>query len=285
MEWGTVRIKKILNNNVAISENSDKQEIIVVGCGIAFKKKIGEELEESLIEKIFVSSDKQTKKKIQVLLDEIPIEYIRITDKIVRYTNEVFKKELNDITYIGIADHIYGSVERFITSGELVNGLLWDIKRLYKEEFEVGMFALEVIKQELKIQMPEDEAAFIATHIINAKLKETIPNVIDITKLINEILNIVKYNLLMELDEESQSCYYFINNIKFLAQKVVNKKMYKDVGEYDEVYIATTKSFPREYYCVEKISDFIERKYKYMLNIDERVLLTLQIVKIRNEKN
>ncbi|MGL5743940.1 MAG: PRD domain-containing protein, partial [Cetobacterium sp.] len=58
----------------------------------------------------------------------------------------------------------------------------------------------------------------------------------------------------------------------------------KDIGEYDQVYIATTKSFPREYYCVEKITEFIERKYKYMLNIDERVLLTLQIVKIKNEK-
>ncbi|MGL5745061.1 MAG: PRD domain-containing protein, partial [Cetobacterium sp.] len=266
-----MKIKKILNNNVAISENEDKQEIIVAGCGIAFKKKIGDDLDESLIEKIFVSSDNQTKKKIQVLLDEIPIEYIRITDKIVRHTNEVFKKELNDITYIGIADHIYRSVERFITSGELVNGLLWDIKRLYKEEFEVGLYALEIIKEELKIQMPEDEAAFIATHIINAKLKETIPNVIDITKLINEILNIVKYNLLLDLDEESQSCYYFINNIKFLAQKVVNNKKSKDIGEYDQVYIATTKSFPREYYCVEKITEFIERKYKYMLNIDERV--------------
>lgn len=155
---------------------------------------------------------------------------------------------------------------------------------MYKEEFEVGLYALEIIKEELKIQMPEDEAAFIATHIINAKLKETIPNVIDITKLINEILNIVKYNLLLDLDEESQSCYYFINNIKFLAQKVVNNKKSKDIGEYDQVYIATTKSFPREYYCVEKITEFIERKYKYMLNIDERVLLTLQIVKIKNEK-
>lgn len=84
-----MKIKKILNNNVAISENEDKQEIIVAGCGIAFKKKIGDDLDESLIEKIFVSSDNQTKKKIQVLLDEIPIEYIRITDKIVRHTKVV----------------------------------------------------------------------------------------------------------------------------------------------------------------------------------------------------
>lgn len=36
-----MKIKKILNNNVAISSNDKGEEIIVVGCGIAFKKKVG----------------------------------------------------------------------------------------------------------------------------------------------------------------------------------------------------------------------------------------------------
>lgn len=280
-----MKIKKILNNNVAISTNDKGEEIIVVGCGIAFKKKVGDLISSEFVEKIFISKDKETKIRLKALLDEIPIEYIRITDKIIKRANQVFEKEINDIIYIAIADHIHRSVERFLNSGELINGLLWDIKRLYKEEFQIGLFALDVIKGEIKVNMPEDEAAFIATHTINAKLKESIPNVIDITKLINEILNIVKYNLLLDLDEDSLSYYTFINNLKFLGQKVVNQKAEKEGNKNDDIYILVSKKYPREHYCMEKVTEFIERKYKYSISIDERLMLILQIVKLKNENN
>ena len=44
-------IHKILNNNLILSRDGQGHEVIVKGCGIAFQKKKGQQVEESRIEK------------------------------------------------------------------------------------------------------------------------------------------------------------------------------------------------------------------------------------------
>lgn len=278
-----MKIKKILNNNVIISQNDKKEEIIVLGCGIAFKKKIGDEVLESLVEKIFIASDKNDKKKLTALLDEIPLEYIQITDKIIKYTESKFEKKVNDIIYISLADHIYRAVEGYVNNGEIFNGLLWDIKRLYPNEFEVGLYALTVIKEVVKIEMPEDEAAFIATHIVNAQLNEKIPTIINLTKLVNEMINIIKYNLFLEIDENLNTYNRFINHLKFLGQKILKQSVGENNSSNDDIFIMIAEKYPREKECVEKIGEFLEKKYNYFIQIDEMLFLIIHIVKIENE--
>ena len=46
-----MEIYKILNNNVIVSKNEHDKEIIAMGKGIAFKKKVGEHIEDELIDK------------------------------------------------------------------------------------------------------------------------------------------------------------------------------------------------------------------------------------------
>lgn len=44
---------------------------------------------------------------------------------------------------------------------QVKNALLWEIKRFYKDEFEIGMKALDMIEEKTKIRFPDDEAGFI----------------------------------------------------------------------------------------------------------------------------
>lgn len=48
-----MKIAKILNNNVVITLDDRHEETVVMGKGIGFKKKPGDTLDESLIEKVF----------------------------------------------------------------------------------------------------------------------------------------------------------------------------------------------------------------------------------------
>lgn len=276
-------ITKILNNNVIISVNEKREEIIVIGCGIAFKKKVGDIVEESLVEKIFISEDTKTKRQIEIILEEIPLKYIKITDKIIKFTEEKFSKKIKDYIYISIADHIYRAIERFVNQGELVNGLLWDIKKLYAEEFKIGLYALNIIEEETKIKMPEDEAAFIAMHIVNARINESIPTIIDLTKLVNEMTNIIKYNLFIDINENLLSYCRFINHLKFLGQKILNNRIGDNSSDNDELFILISEKYPKEKECADKISEFLYKKYKYNIQIDELLFLIIHIVKIKDE--
>ena len=58
-------IHKILNNNLILSRDGQGHEVIVKGCGIAFQKKKGQQVEESRIEKIFTAENAQISKEIQ----------------------------------------------------------------------------------------------------------------------------------------------------------------------------------------------------------------------------
>ena len=55
-------IYKILNNNLILSKDKQGHEIIVKGCGIAFQKKKGQQVDETLIEKIFTAETAQISK-------------------------------------------------------------------------------------------------------------------------------------------------------------------------------------------------------------------------------
>ena len=52
-----MKIKRIYNNNVVVSNDMSGKEIIIIGRGIAFQKKVGEEIDQVKVEKIFSAND------------------------------------------------------------------------------------------------------------------------------------------------------------------------------------------------------------------------------------
>ena len=45
-----MKISKVLNNNVVITTDEKQNEIIVMGRGIAFKKKVGDDISDQTID-------------------------------------------------------------------------------------------------------------------------------------------------------------------------------------------------------------------------------------------
>ena len=70
-------IKKIFNNNVVLAKEKNKDEIIAMGCGIAFKKRSGDILDKDLIEKTFILKENKASDRFKSLLDNVPIEQIK----------------------------------------------------------------------------------------------------------------------------------------------------------------------------------------------------------------
>ncbi len=53
-----MKIGKIFNNNAVMAKDNNNREIVLIGCGLAFKKKVGDEIDEALIEKTFTLKEK-----------------------------------------------------------------------------------------------------------------------------------------------------------------------------------------------------------------------------------
>lgn len=277
-----MKIEKILNNNVIVSLNEKGKEVIVMGRGLAFQKKVGSMVEDSNIEKIFTLSNKDITERFQELLSDMPTEYMVLSEKIISHAKKKIEKKLNENIYITLTDHINSAIERNNSGINLRNALLWDIKRLYKEEFSIGKDALEMIKEDLNIELPEDEAAFIALHIVNAELNEEMPNLMNMTKVMQEILNIVKYHFKIDFDEESLSYYRFITHLKFFAQRIFNDNTYS--AKDDDLFEMIRNKYPNAYECVVKVQKFIKDKYTYDLTTEEKLYLMIHIERVTEIK-
>lgn len=272
-------INKILNNNVLITLDDNNEEIIVMGRGIGYQKSKGEPIDETKINKIFRLSNKEISKKLQELLNSIPIEHINLSSEIIEYAQSKLNIKLNESIYISLSDHTFSAIQRAKEGINIKNVLLWETKKFYKKEFEIGMKSLEIIEEKTGVKLPEDEAAFIAFHIVNTQLSEGNQFASNIAKLIQEILNIVKYHFKVNFKEDSVFYYRFITHIKFFAQRLFSSTIHN--SETDDELLSIIKSkYSKEFECIIKIENFIKKQYNYNLTDDEMIYLTIHIAKI-----
>lgn len=275
-----MRIFKILNNNVAVVLDENGQEKIVMGKGICYKKKAGEEILPEVVDKTFYLSGSEANNKFQVLIQDIPMEHIAIGEEIIAEARMSLGKKMNEMVYISLIDHVHTSIVRFLEGITVKNVLLWDIRRFYKEEYQIGLWALERIYEKFKIQLPEDEAGFIALHLANAQMdEEVMHNMYEITKIMQEIVNIVKYYFHVDFNEDDVYYYRFITHLKFFAKRLTEHKTYEDDGTDDLLDVIQMK-YQKAYSCVIKIGQFIEKKYEYQLSKEEQLYLTIHIERV-----
>ena len=114
---------------------------------------------------------------------------------------------------------------------------------------------------------------------MNAELNEELPNTYSITKIIQEIANIVKYTFNITYDENSLSYGRFITHLKFFAQGMFNSTKSENTENCDLLELLKGK-YNAEYECTERVSKFIEEKYNYRLTMDEKFYLTAHIIRV-----
>lgn len=279
-----MKIHKILNNNVVVVLDQNGNEKIVCGRGIGFKKRPGSILDKQAINKVFILEGDDND-HIRKILSDIPIEYLEVAHKIVEYAEGILNEKLPINLFISLSDHIYASIQNFLEDITVANALLFDIEQFYQTEYQIGLHALTIIEDDLGVSLPNDEAGFIALHIINVETNGN--NLEDIQKIMDlaeEIANIVKYYFM--LDESIHSVYYyrFMTHLKFFVKRLIENK--QTSMDFDEDIFHTVKNRYKEpYKCVERISRYLKKQYHYDLLDDEKLYLTVHIQRIVQQSN
>ncbi|MFQ1054669.1 BglG family transcription antiterminator LicT [Gilliamella apicola] len=276
-----MKVHKILNNNVIVTLDDKGKELILTGRGIGFKKREGDLIDTNLIEKQFSLDNKDILPKFNELLSEIPLEVLTTSQIIINHAKEFMESKLQDSIYISLTDHIHFAIERHKQGFDIPNGFLWEIKKFYPKEFQIGLYALSVIKKRLGIELPEDEAGFITFHIINAQLNGTMPNIVNMTKIMREILNIVKYHFRIEYDEDCLSYQRFVTHLKFFAQRILSKGT--QTQQDSSLYEIVRQKYDQAYLCTKQIDLHLIQQYQHPLTDDESLYLTIHIERLRTE--
>ncbi len=279
-----MRIEKILNNNVVITRNELNQEMIVMGKGLAYKKKTGDKIAEKCIYKKFQLADDRVAKYFQKLVQEIPLKYIEWSYEIIEDTKKMLRVPLNESIYISLTDHLYTAIKRKQKGIELPNVLLYDIKQLFPKEFQIGKRMLEKMLDDHGIELSENEAGFIALHLVNAQTdRNQLENMYLFTKTLQDILNIVRYYYQMTFDEESVAFFRFVTHLRFFLTRIMNTSKPVDSDVAEELLQVIQRKYPVALQCVKKIVFFLDESLDYQVSQDEIVYLTIHVARLRHE--
>lgn len=268
-------IYKVINNNQVICIDDNRRECVVLGTGIGFKARTGQNVPNERIEKIFRLESPSVRSKFQQLIEKIPIKHIQAADEIISYVKCTLGEKLDDNIYVSLTDHINFAIERYQQGLQLSNGLLWEIKRFYPVEFELGEYAISYLKEKLGIHFKEDEAGFIALHIVNARSNVGMDQTVTMTRIIQGLLNLIKYYFRIEFQEDSLDYGRFLTHLRFFAQRLICGRLY---STEDPVFCEMIKKqYAEEYACVEKIREYIRMEFHHEMTEEEMMYLTVHI--------
>ncbi len=271
-----MKIKKVLNSSVVLAEDEQKKEYIFFGKGIGYGQKAGNIIEEDKVDQTFIPVGNVKVKEFLGLLDSIPHVFIELTQQIVHYAENKLSTKLNSGIYFTLMDHIHFAVERYKKNINITNRVFWEIKNFYADEFQIGTFALKLINERLHINMPEDEAANIAFHIINARGEnDETKDSMRLAKMIGSIVNLVKYSLNINLKQDNIHYNRFVTHVKFFAQRFYSDKMLDD--KEDALFKQIASLYPQAMDVAFKIKEYIKQVTGKTITNEEIAYLAVHI--------
>lgn len=273
-----MQIERVINNNVVSAYDQKGKEVVIMGKGIGFQMKQGNRINDALVEKIFYLESQTAVDKFKELIENLPLEHIQVSNDIITYANKVLDGKLNPNIYITLTDHISFAIQRFKQDMLFENPLAWDVQSLYRKEYLIGEYAVALIHQKVGVRLPDDEAASVALHIVNAEYDSAMSDTMHMTKLLPDIINIVKDIFHITLEEQSINHERLVTHLKFMVQRVIKKEQLDNIDpEFCEM---VKKMYPKEFDCSIRIGEYLQGSYQDVILMDELAMLTLYIRRV-----
>ena len=277
-----MKVKKVFNNNILCAVDEEGNEVIVTGKGLGFQKHTGETLDKSKIEKTYRMVDKQEQRKLRELVEQIPMEDLQLTEQLVADIKRSITQPLNESLLITLTDHISFAMQRKQQGIAFTNPLAGSIMCYYPAEYQMGRRCLETIRQKTGIVLNDDEASFIALHIVNAEMNTHMSEMYDITKLIDGCIDVVEAYYQKQFDRQSLDFSRFVVHLRYFAKRVFQGKTLPDNSDANDVNFRQMIAYSckKHYQCAQRIADYLKNTWDKTLSEEELIYLTIHLKRI-----
>ncbi|WP_265459286.1 PRD domain-containing protein [Enterococcus sp. HY326] len=273
-----MKVKQVYNNNVLLAEDNHHNELILLGKGIGFGLKKGDEVTPKQVEKIFKLS-KEEQFKFQEIVNTLPLDYIMISDQLVQIIKSKLGESISDSIYITLTDHIYNIMERYQRGIFFDKHVLANIKRLYAREYQVALVCVALLRKELDVKIPDEEANFIALHIVAAESQVDFVDLDLLSQMTEQLLAVIN-NCFPKLDKASYRYERLSLECRFFAKKVMENQR-KEQNRHTEEDVANFETkYQVEFHCVYQITVLFKQRYQYSISLDDQIFLLMQLIQL-----
>ncbi|WP_212814481.1 BglG family transcription antiterminator LicT [Erwinia rhapontici] len=272
-------VAKVLNNSLVLSSTADHDEVIVMGKGIGFNSKVGDTLDESQIEKIFIVQGSQTRRDYLRVIENAPESLLPLVQELLDRASAQLNSRLSEQLFFTLVDHISFAVERFTKGIAIQNRLLFEVKRFYPREFAVAQQAVRQLNQQLNIDLPEEEAGNIAFHLVNGQTDvQNMETTLLSVKMLKDIFNIIKYHFRVEINRDSLNYQRFLTHLQFFIQRMVEGRQIANKDDF--IFTQVKTEYPDHYRASQLIGEYVFNLLQVSLTNDELLYLIIHLVRI-----
>ena len=132
-----MQIEKVYNNNVIQATDQQGRELIVMGKGLGFQKKAGEELDTSKIEKTFVLQNDYQQSDLSSLYLQMESTEVEVVNAIINKAEGVLGVQFDLSLYLALADHLHFVFARSHEGVSIENPLSWEVRKFYPNEYQI----------------------------------------------------------------------------------------------------------------------------------------------------
>lgn len=272
-----MKITKVFNNNLVATITPEKREALLSGTGIGFGKKVGDVVDQSKITNYYYVEN-QRKKLLYQMMETTPVEYLEIAEAVLDRANRKLSKHVSDTILPALVDHLYVAIIRAKKGKQVPNLIHAETKMMYPVEYEVGLWALRLIKLRLNVTLPDDEAGFIAIHIQNGE-DESNEDVSDMLMFVKETTDIIAKSFGRKFDINSTDDQRLATHLKFFYQRMMRHQTTTIVNVEDMYRLLIMKHKDMKK-CMHQIRELLKNDYAYQITLSEEVYLMMHILKM-----
>lgn len=273
------RIHKILNNNVILTQNLlNNLEMVLVGKGIGFAGSVDEvvELTAKEVERSFLACDEKIGSRYFQIINELDSKVIGVSEEIIAMAEKELGN-LNPHIHIALTDHISFSLERLEKGLQINNPFLEEVRVLYSQEYKSALRASALIKERLRIEIPDSEVGFIAIHLHAARQNKKISETVGYTLLLKKLVDLIKEEMDFEFDVTDLSYTRLIYHLRFSIQRIERKRTIEN-----PLLNKIKQEFEDSYELAEKVGLYITDNLNLPVSEDELGYIALHLRRLRD---
>lgn len=271
---GNYEITKTLNNNVLICK-SNNHEVVLIGKGIGFNKKVGMMLDENAsIEKLYKLEQQQQKEHYKTLVEMGEDHVVQAVIESVNIISEASIRTDDKNLVVALTDHIIFAYKRLKQNQVISNPFAIETQHLYSDAYQIAKRVIDKLNSTLDVHFPEDEIGFIALHIASNSKDLSIHDISVINKLINKSMAIIESDLNHEIDKTTTQYQRFIRHIQFLIYRLTKGE---NVDAQENFILMVKNLYTQCFNTAYKILKMIQRQFEVIINESEIVYLAIHI--------
>lgn len=275
-----MKISRVFNNNSVGAVLPDGREAVLVGPGVGFNKRRGDEVDPAQVEKRFVLEPTPESQGMRSILVSLPYPVVELTARVAARLAERHDIRLSPAVEIGLADHLAAALDRLSSRTSLYNNLLFETKATYREEFQIALEVLDWVEELSGSRLPLDEAGFITLHLVNAGLTGNMVETQRTASAVQGVMEIVRAWMPTTAALDPGHVERFLTHLKFVVRRISENAQL--VGGHENLFTMLLRTEPEAFECAESIATFLHDAFGSELTREEVLYLVIHLARLRH---